>query len=58
MHYALAIFGTWILADGISSLYTYTATDKKQGQRFWADHSFRLLRCLVGVGIIVVGAVG
>jgi hypothetical protein len=56
MNYLLGVLGTWILADGVSSLYTYTCTEKKNGQTWLKDHSFRVLRCMIGVAVIAIGA--
>jgi hypothetical protein len=42
MNYWLGVIGTWIFADGIASLYTYTCTDKAKGQSWVKDHSFRI----------------
>lgn len=55
MNYWFGILGTWILADGISSLYTYTSGTKASGQSWLRDHSFRLLRCVVGIAVIILG---
>ena len=55
MNYWLGILGTWIFADGIASLYTYTSTDKAHNQSWWRDHSFRLVRCLAGIAVVGIG---
>ena len=55
--YWLGVIGTWIVCDGISSLYTYTSPERKNGQSWLRDHSLRCLRILLGAIIIVIGAV-
>ena len=55
MNYWLGILGTYIFCDGISSLYTYTHGNKANGQSWLQDHSFRLIRCLVGIVVIIIG---
>ena len=57
MNYWIGIIGTWILADGVSSLYTYTKGDKSDGQSWLRDHSLRLFRCGLGVALIILGSV-
>jgi len=56
MNYWLGVIGTWVLADGVASLYTYTTGDKSNGQSWVKDHSLRLLRCCLGLALIVMGA--
>lgn len=56
MTYWLAVLGTWILADGVASLYTYTHGEKAKGQSWLKDHSFRLVRCVCGIAVILIGA--
>ena len=56
-NYWLGVIGTWTLADAISSLYTYTGKNKKaKGQSFWRDHLLRILRGLLGIILIWIGA--
>lgn len=52
----IAVVGCWVMCDGIASLYTYTAPDKREGQTWWRDHSLRVVRCLLGIALIVLGA--
>ena len=55
--YIVGLAGCWIFADGISSLYTYTGdSPKAKGQKFWRDHSLRIIRCLVGILLIKLGS--
>jgi hypothetical protein len=56
LRYWLGVLGTWIVADGISSLYNYTHGEKSNGQSWIKDHSFRLVRCAVGIAVIIIGA--
>lgn len=45
--------GVFIAQDGIASIWAYR-NDPKQSWKW--DHSFRICRALVGVSLIVVGA--
>ena len=57
MHgYLVGILGMGVLCDGISSLYTYTSKERASGQSWKRDHSLRIIRCLVGISLIVLGA--
>lgn len=51
--------GVWILADGVSSLWTYTDPNRghTDGQTWLRDHSLRIFRCLIGIVIVIVGVV-
>ncbi len=51
----ICILGTWIFADGVSSLWTYTCPERKANQSFWRDHSLRIFRCLLGLVLIWIG---
>ncbi len=51
--YLMGIGGCWVFADGVSSLWTYLP-DKRQ--TWLRDHLLRVLRCLVGIGFVVMGA--
>jgi len=51
----LGVIGTWILCDGIASLYTYTMTDKAKGQTWQADHIFRIWRMVLGIAVGYIG---
>lgn len=58
MNYWIGIIGTWVLADGVASLYVYTSdAHKAKGQSWLKDHSLRLLRCGLGITLIIIGAV-
>ena len=52
--YWLGVIGTWILADGVASLWHYTGP-AKENQSWKRDHSLRILRCILGVILIYIG---
>ena len=56
MNYWLGVLGTWVMCDGISSLYQYTRPEIK-GQSWARDHSLRCLRIGLGIAIIIIGAI-
>ena len=58
MNYWLGCIGTWLLADGVASLWQYTRPERKDNQSWLRDHSFRILRCLLGIVLIVMGYYG
>jgi len=49
MSYWLGIIGTWLIADGVASIWTYPEQSWKR------DHSLRLLRTALGGIIIYIG---
>ncbi len=51
----LIVMGTWIFSDGLYSLFVYIRVDKFDDQSWLFDHSFRILRCLIGIAIITIG---
>ena len=54
--FLLGCLGTWIFADGVASLYTYTGNNSKaKDQSFWRDHSLRIVRLIVGLVVIWIG---
>ena len=58
INYFLGLAGTWLLVDGLISIRLYLHTLDETGKRLqsWKyDHSIRILRCLIGIGIIIVG---
>ena len=55
MNYWLGVIGTWIVADGVASLWQYTRPERQDGQSWARDHSLRLLRIGLGVAIIAMG---
>ena len=48
----LEIMGMWLFCDGLYSLLIYT---KKEGQSWWRDHSFRIVRMAIGVVMMILG---
>ena len=54
--YWLGILGTWIIADGVASLWSYTRPEVRGTQSWLRDHSLRCLRIIVGIIIITIGA--
>ena len=58
--YSLGIAGCWLFCDGIISIRLYlNARDEtgKKTQNWKYDHSIRLLRCAIGLYLIVAGAI-
>ena len=51
--YSVGMVGVWIFADGLSSLWYYLP---KPEEHFWRNHSFRLVRCGLGIYLIILGA--
>jgi len=59
MSYLTGLIGMWIFTDGIISIRLYLHTQDETGKRVqsWKyDHSIRILRCLCGVILMVIGA--
>lgn len=50
----IACVGTWIVADGVASLWAYLP---KADETFWRNHALRLLRCLLGFILIGLGVI-
>ncbi|MBT9132884.1 MAG: hypothetical protein DDT33_01414 [Firmicutes bacterium] len=51
--------GVWLLCDGLISIRLYLNTVDETGKRIqsWRyDHSIRLIRCAIGLVMIVIGA--
>lgn len=53
--YIIGLLGCWTFCDGVASLYLYIC-EKSDGQTWLRDHSFRVIRCLVGIALMVFGA--
>lgn len=56
--YLLGLVGMWILTDGLISIRLYLSSADETGKRMqsWKnDHSIRLIRCLCGIFIVVIG---
>lgn len=59
INYFLGIAGTWLVCDGIISIRLYLKTCDETGKRMqsWKyDHSIRLIRCAIGLFVIVAGS--
>ena len=50
--YLLGIIGTWMIADGVASLWAYLP---KKEETFWRNHFLRLVRSFLGLLVIVIG---
>uniref|UniRef100_A0A6M3JQ65 Uncharacterized protein n=1 Tax=viral metagenome TaxID=1070528 RepID=A0A6M3JQ65_9ZZZZ len=60
-NYILGIMGTWLLCDSIISIRLYLKAMDETGQRMqsWKyDHSIRVIRGLISIGLIVMGGLG
>lgn len=49
INYLIGLSGMWLLCDGLISIRLYPK------QSWIHDHSIRLLRCFIGLFLIVVG---
>ena len=61
MNAALVIMGTWLVTDCIYSISLYLNAPSYEGsikQTWRRDHYIRVIRGLIGISIIVTGAVG
>jgi len=50
--YIVGSIGTWMVADGVASLWTYLPKDE---ETFWRNHALRIWRSLLGVFLIIIG---
>ena len=53
--FIIGCIGTWLLSDGVASLWQYTRPERKDNQSWLRDHSFRILRCCLGIILIWIG---
>ena len=53
LSYALGILGTWLIADGTASIVLYYG---KKDETWVKNHCIRLIRIVVGIAIIIIGA--
>jgi len=56
--YLIGLMGLWLFCDGIISIRLYLNTKDETGKRIqsWKyDHSIRLIRCAIGLSLIVMG---
>jgi len=52
--YIIGLIGMWIMCDGVYSLAIYLR-HQKQGQSWLYDHPIRVIRVLLGVGLMLIG---
>ena len=58
MGYFVGLIGMWILSDGVLSwtLYAHAVSyENNRKQTFWGDHWVRLVRCILGIALMVMG---
>jgi len=58
INYLLGLAGMWIFTDGIISIRLYINAKDETGKKTqcWShDHSIRVIRMLIGIGIMVIG---
>ncbi len=58
MGYIIGLVGMWVLSDGILSWTLYLNAPSYEGskkQTFLRDHWVRLIRCMCGIFLMVVG---
>ena len=55
--YGLGLVGMWLFCDGYISIVIYHRWIKsKNGGNSWAlDHSIRIIRMVIGIGLIIIG---
>jgi len=56
--YGLGLAGMWLLCDGLISIRLYLNAKDESGKRTqsWKyDHSIRLIRLVIGIGLMVAG---
>ncbi|GAG94355.1 unnamed protein product [marine sediment metagenome] len=47
----------YVFLDGLASLYTYTGNNPKaQGQSWLRDQSWRIVRSIVGIALMIIGS--
>ena len=51
MNYYIGLAGMWLLCDGLISIRLYP------NQSWIKDHSIRMIRIAIGVGLIVIGGI-
>ena len=59
MNYLTGLIGMWLFCDGIISIrlyYNKLAETGGRKQNWKYDHSIRIIRCLCGITLIVIGA--
>ena len=48
----LGMIGVWLFSDALYSLFIYI---QRQDQKWWADHSIRVVRGLIGLALMFWG---
>jgi len=59
--YLTGLIGMWLFCDGIISIRLYLNTLDETGKRMqsWKyDHSIRVIRCLLGLVLMLLGGLG
>jgi hypothetical protein len=59
MSYLTGLIGVWLICDGLISIRLYLNTLNETGHKLqsWKyDHSIRILRCIMGLALVVIGA--
>ena len=59
--YLIGIMGVWLFCDGLVSIRLYLGMKDETGKRTqsWKyDHSIRLIRCIIGLALVWIGAHG
>ena len=54
MNFWLGVIGTWMVADAVSSLWAYCG---KEGETFWRNHALRIWRGILGIILVIIGAI-
>mgnify|MGYP001612036219 CR=1 FL=1 len=60
-NYVLGLIGMWIFSDGLYSIALYmNAPSFREGEKqSWKkDHAIRLIRIILGIVLIIMGAMG
>jgi len=58
INYLVGLAGMWLLCDGLISIRLYIDAKDETGNRlqdWYRDHSIRLLRCAIGIFLMVAG---
>ena len=56
--YLVGLMGVWLFCDGIISIRLYLNAKDETGKRWqsWGyDHSIRLIRCVCGIALVIMG---
>ncbi len=57
-NYITGLIGCWIFSDGAYSIALYLGAPSFRGDKqSWSkDHAIRVIRCILGIVLIVIGA--